>query len=228
MPIPNMENSRTPTSAPHSRVRSHSGEHSHRPRDLKRHSRRGKQIRTLQITTLILSIALVVVFIGWINTWVNLNRAEEEAFTHASALRKQTMELETLRARDKELSEKLSAMVEERLPSLRPLKFDATIPIDEAYVRNISFTETGIGSHKRYEYSIVLANRHNDTLRPRVRILLFDEAGIQTGGAKITPAAATTNADLEFLEPREVRAYTSQVNIDRPDTTPKYFQIYIE
>ncbi len=197
-------------------------------RERRRHSHRSKQIRSLQLISLLLAIALVVVFIGWINTWANLNNAELALFSQASTLRQQNTELDMLRSRDKDLSEKISALVQHRLPSLRELKFDVTIQIEDTYVRNISFTRTGVGNQLHYEYSMVLANRNNDILRPNVHILLFDEAGIQTGASKITPDAATSNSDLEFLEPLEIRAYTAQLHMDRPDAAPTYFQVYVE
>ncbi len=201
-----------------------------KPRHTHRHHRSRRKsghLRTLQLTNFILALALVGVFIGWINTWVNLNRSEQELFTHAAELRQLHAEIDLLRSRDKELNDTLNDLVEKRLPSLRRLVFDSTLPIDNDYVRNISFTRTGIGAKIRYEYSLVLANQSNDTLRPNVRVLLFDEAGIQTAAAKITPSAATSNSDLEFLEPREVRAYTAKLEIDRLGVEPRYFQVYV-
>lgn len=191
------------------------------------HSSRGKQIRSLQIINLLLVLTLVAVFIGWINTWVNYNGARDEQLVLAAHLRQTRQELEQLQIRAKELDANLSTLVQQRLPSLEELRFDTTLPIDKDYVRNISFTHTGVDQKRQYEYSLVMENRSPDILKPNVRILLFDETGIQTGAAKITPEAATSNADLEYLEPAEIRAFSAAIPSDRQNP-PKYFQVYLE
>lgn len=198
--------------------------HPSRHRRRRRHSTRG---RTMQFIILLLVVMLMVVFIGWINTWVNLNASEDERVTLATDLRYKTKELSRLTTREKELTENLKAMVEKRLPGLREFRFDTTLTIDEGYVRNVSFTQTGLSMDKRYEYKLVLENNSPDTLTPSVRVLLFDEAGIQCGSAKVTAKAAVSNSEIEFLEPGEIRAYTAAILIDRT-SPPHYFQIYLE
>ncbi len=181
----------------------------------------------MQLVNLLLAIALVVVFIGWINTWVSLNAAEKERYLLASDLRQTTVERDSLRERNGELSRNLKTLVQQRLPGLQRLRFDTTVPIDSGYVRNVSFTRTGIGGEKRFEYSLVLENRSRDPFTPKVRILLFDESGIQSGSTTITKEAATSNSDLEFLEPGEIRAYTASIATDQ-GKQPVYFQVYTE
>ena len=197
---------------------------SSRHRHRRRHSQRG---RTLQLISLLLVLTLMVVFIGWINTWVNLNASEGENFELATELRHKTEELTRLSAREQELTANLEAMVQERLPGLREFSFDATLPIDDAYVRNVSFTQTGVSADKNYEYKLVLENNTPDTLTPNVRILLFDETGIQCGSTKITAKAAVSNTEIEFLEPGEIRAYTAAISTNRANP-PHYFQVYLE
>lgn len=211
------------TTHPSARNSTQHREHSRRHRS----SQRTKHMRALRIINLLLIITLVVVFIGWINTWVNQSKAEREQFELAMSLRQHTQELENLRARNVELEANLAALVEKRLPGLQTLRFDATLPIDERYVRNINFTRTGIGSQIHYEYSIVLENRTKDILTPEVRILLFDESGIQAGSIKLSKQAATNYSDLKFLDPREIRAYKGVIPVNR-NNIPKYFQIYMD
>jgi len=199
----------------------------HYHHERRRHSRRSSRLRSMQLVNLLLAIALVVVFIGWINTWVNLNAAEKERYVLASDLRQASNERDTLRERNAELSRNLKTLVQQRLPGLQKLHFDTTMPIDSGYLRNVSFTRTGVGGEKRFEYSLVLENRSGDALTPKVRILLFDESGIQSGNAIITKEAATSNTELEFLDPGEIRAYTAPVAITK-DKNPVYFQVYAE
>ncbi len=199
----------------------------HYHQERRRHSRRSKHLRSLQLVNLLLAVALVVVFIGWINTWVNLNAADKERYLLASDLRQTTNERDALHQRNQELNNNLKTLVEQRLPGLHHLSFDTTVPIDNGYVRNISFTRTGVGDGKRFEYSLVLENRDQDALTPKVRILLFDESGIQSGSATLTKEASTSNNELEFLEPGEIRAYTAPISMDR-GKRPVYFKVYAE
>jgi cell division protein FtsB len=196
-------------------------------REHRRHSRRARHTRTLQLISLLMGLALVAVFIGWIKTWVDLNAMEQAHFDTSFQLRQTTQELEQLRNRSADLEQELRALVQQRLPHLRQLVFDTTLPIDEGYIRNITFRRTGVGSQTRYEYSLLLENPSRDTLTPHLRIVLFDETGIQTASAEVTRKAATTNADLEFLEPREVRAYSAIIPSERKQK-PRYFQIFVE
>ena len=187
-------------------------------------SKRSKRIRSLRLINFLLTVTLIAVLAGWINTWVNYNSAEAERVESAAALRHKTAQLEQLQIRTDELNANLSALVQQRLPNLKELQFDTTFPIDDEYVRNVSFTRTGVENKWRYQYSMVLENRSRDIVVPKIRIILFDESGIQTGSIKITPGAATSNADLEYLEPAEIRAYTGEIPSE-PGTDPRYFKV---
>ena len=205
-----------------------SGSHSRSHRTGRRqHSKRSKHVRSLQLINLLLALALIVVFIGWINTWVNYNATEAERVELATQLRHKNSELERLQIHNAELNTNLSALVQQRLPNLQELQFDTTLPIDRGYARNISFTRTGVEQRWQYEYSLVLENRSRDIVKPNVRILLFDESGIQTGGTKIIPKAATSNSHMEFLEPAEIRAYTDEIPSDSV-APPRYFQVRLK
>jgi cell division protein FtsB len=193
----------------------------------RKHRRHSKRMRYLQLITLMLAVTLTVVFIGWINTWVNLEAEEKDRYQLAADLRRVTEERDILIKRNEGLEERLKALVDQRLPGLHPLHFGTTVPIDNGYVRNISFNRTGVGKSKRFEYNLVLENRTQEALIPKIRILLFDESGIQSGSTTITKEAATSNAYTDFLQPGEIRAYTAPMKSDQ-GRRPIYFQIYAE
>jgi len=203
---------------------SHSKSHSSQSR---KHRKRNRQIRSLKLINLLLALSLIAALIAWINTWVNYNASQDERVALAAELRETNEQFEKLQVESGKLQAKLSALVEQRLPGLREMRFDTTLPIEEGYIRNISFHQTGVGDQKRYEYSLVLENQGREVLKPELRILLFDESGLQTGAATITAKAATANSDLEFLDPKEIRAYTADIpsTLDHP---PEYFTIIME
>jgi len=187
-------------------------------------SKRSKRIRTLQIVNLLLALALVAVIIGWINARVEYQNAESMRFELAMDLRKSEAELETLRTRSAEMQADLNSLVNNRLPNLNPLELDQTLTVDAPYVRNITFRETGLGDRRQYEYSAVLENASREPVTPKIRLLLFDDLGIQTGSVTIAKEAATSNSDMEFLAPGEIRAYTDKI----PTATtarPRYFLV---
>jgi hypothetical protein len=116
----------------------------------------------------------------------------------------------------------MKKLVNGRLPGLSELIFDTTLQLNASYVRNLTFTVTGVGDNKRYEYRLVVDNQTGDALFPIIEIMLFDEQGIQTGYVKIDKESATSNEDLEFLEPHEIRAYNGPIPIHR-NSKPLYF-----
>ena len=121
----------------------------------------------------------------------------------------------------------MAELVQGRIPNLMPLEFDVTVPSDQAYLKNISFTLTGTASDKQYEYRAVLHNDRLADIQPDVSILLFDALGIQVGKAKLSKNHTTSNAQQDDLKPGETRAYSSRISLDR-EAEPSYFLIEVK
>lgn len=138
-------------------------------------------------------------------------------------------EVTDLSAKVQSLAVERDELVAGRIPGLRRLDFDQTIDIGQYYVRNISFTLTSTNAEQAgYEFRVVLSNDTLNTVVPGLRVVIFDELGIQIGMWDITAAdAETTIAASHTLESGEVRSYTS--TIPRTNQTPAvYFQVFVD
>ena len=141
-------------------------------------------------------------------------------------IRKQEKIITELQAELTTVTTERDELVENRFPGLIPLNYDAAIPINDKYIRNIIFTLVSNGREKYYEYRMVMHNETLSVIKPKVEILLFDDVGIQVGRAVISKMDATTEADRADLDPGEVRSYSSTVNLVR-NSEPKYFLLSI-
>jgi cell division protein FtsL len=205
-----------------------------RPSDLEhakgqRHhsSRRSRTIRHLQVIMLVMAITLALVLMAWIHASASLSAVQRERFELQSRLRSQTSELDGLRDRAAKLSQEVDDLVHQRLPGLHALRLNATVVIDKGCVRTVGFTQAGVGSSIHYEYNLVLENKKDIPIEPKVRIILFDRTGLQTGAVQVSKSAATSETNVPFLQPGEIRAYTSNVPLDRKEP-PAFFQIYVD
>lgn len=112
----------------------------------------------------------------------------------------------------------LADVTKGRLPHLRELVPDKVIKLDAGYVKNIVFTVLRQSGQTRYEYRVVLENAGDGLLRPDVRVLAFDQRGIQVGMGEIT--------DRSDLIPGESRSYSSVIERFM-DEEPRYFYVWV-
>jgi hypothetical protein len=122
------------------------------------------------------------------------------------------------------LKDDLAQLVEGRLPGLLPLEFDITIPIEQDYIRSISFIMTGTEQESYYAYHAVMHNGDVARITPDATLFMFDERGIQVGKTILSNASSAPEVENSDLRPGETRYYSNQIKLDSK-TSPKYFLI---
>lgn len=132
---------------------------------------------------------------------------------------RQTMpELERLRV-------DLDNLVRGKLPRLRKLQYDKVLALDEAYLKNIIFTEIINRDHRGHEYKLVVQNNTPAPLWPEIQLLVFNEVGIQIGAAEV--GKNHLDALKSSLDVGEVRSYSSVIQLADKNAIPAYFMIRI-
>lgn len=123
-----------------------------------------------------------------------------------------------------QLRRELDALIRGKLPYLRELEYDRVLPLNEGYLRNISFTRIVNRSAQSYEYKLVVQNNTNAPLWPEIQLALFNELGIQVGSTEIGTAnpVALKAASLGI---GEVRSYSAIFQLADKNALPMYFMI---
>jgi len=198
------------------------------PSSRSRHSRRSRssyrcdaKIRRYKYLLAGISTLFLLIYLF---TWFHIAAKSREYERTLLELRKQQNALQAVTTELATVRNELDTLVQERIPGLRPLKYDEVISVDDGFIRNITFTLARNGKKRNYEYRLVM---HNDTLsviRPDVQILLFNELGIQIGVTQVEYMDASGGAARSALDPGEVRSYTSSIDLLR-DEEPHYFLI---
>lgn len=186
-----------------------------------------KRIRQLKIVIGLLVMGLVLVIMGWILAWAKLQKAEELAATLDVDLRKTEAKMVEAQAAVEKREREIRSLMEGRIPGLTKIVFDRLLDIDDEYVRNITFTEAGVGEDKTLEYHAMLVNTSERLVQPKVTILVFNEFGLQVGMVRLEKGHATNAVALEELEPGETRSYHAQINAELDDA-PAYYMLDIE
>lgn len=167
-----------------------------------------------------ISIVFLVILIF---SWLQVASKSSERHQAMLDLRKQEVLVKNLTEELGTIQNERDILVQERIPGLIPLTYDETINIDNEYVRNIIFTLAKTGKKNIYEYRLVLHNNTLSIARPKARIILFSDIGIQVGMAQIEQSDASTETDARTaLDPGEVRSYTAAIDLVR-DEEPSYF-----
>ncbi len=150
-----------------------------------------------------------------------LNRQNQEL---RSSLAQAEEELQRMTPEVQNLRNDLDTLIRGRLPRLRKLEYDRVLPLDDRYLKNITFTEIINRDRRGHEYKLVTQNNTSAPLWPEVQLLIFNELGIQIGGAEIgtgQPNALKVNS----LGVGEVRSYTGTVDLLDHTATPAYFMV---
>lgn len=147
---------------------------------------------------------------------------KEEKAQLAQSIQSGAQERETLQAKAFKLKGLLDEQVRTRLPELRAVEFDRVIPLEEGPLKNIMFTQAGLDQDQETEYRIVLSNPSASPARLQVEILLFNQAGVQTGRALVGKDSGNTPAPLS-LDGNETRAYSNKIEAGEDYLGPAYF-----
>lgn len=141
-----------------------------------------------------------------------------------SDLAKSQEELRRVVPELQQLRRELDTLIRGKLPHLRELEYDRVLPLNEGYLRNISFTRIVNRSTQSYEYKLVVQNNTHAPLWPEIQLALFNELGIQVGSTEIGTAnpAALKAASLGV---GEVRSYSAIFQLADKNVLPMYFMI---
>jgi hypothetical protein len=168
----------------------------------------------------------ILFFLGGLFSWAQIKSKETEYDQLMFLFRKQKRDMHDVNSQLQTLRNKLDTLVNGRIPGLLPLKYDEIITVDKMYIRNIIFTLIKDGKKRNYEYRIVMQNESVSSIRPVVKILLFNDVGIQIGMTQVEYMDASTATEHSLLGPGEVRSYTSSINLVR-DEEPRYFLLVV-
>lgn len=162
-----------------------------------------------------------VLFLLLLFTAIQLSLYAKEINDQTMILNSQERELDQLRPRIQQLEKDLSELVQGRLPGLYPLEFDKVISVKKQYVRNIIFTLIGKETDRSYEYKVSVKNEHLTAVHPIIRVLFFDQLGIQVASSVIGLDEEGVPT-LDVLERGEVRSYTKEIDLPEGKKA-KYF-----
>ena len=123
----------------------------------------------------------------------------------------------------KTLTNEIKELTLNRLPGLTGLNYDEVLKVDEQYVKNIVFTQTGKKGTQLYEYKIVLEN-HDSALQPALKVILFNRSGVQVGMSELSNKIE--HGSITRLDQDEVRAHYAVVQL-ADNAEPEYFQIIL-
>lgn len=150
------------------------------------------------------------------------NVVKQEKVQLVQSIQSGAQERETLQAKAFKLKGALDERVRARLPGLRAVEFDRVIPLEEGPIKNIMFTQAGLDQDQETEYRIVLSNPSASPAHLQVEILLFNQAGVQTGRAQVGKDAKNMPAPLS-LDGNETRAYSDKIEAGEGYLGPAYF-----
>lgn len=186
------------------------------------------------LVSVVLGALLMVTGIGWMVTAYQLSSTEEQFFSRRIADPGEDAGADTLRSRVSALEQEVltlqaekASLVQNRIPDLNPMVFDATVPIGQGYMKNIRFTRTGTETDKKFEYLAVLQNDGVRSIVPDVVIYLFDSLGVQIGMAKLANNGISLDMTSKDLQEGESRSYFGQIELIR-ERDPVYFHVEVK
>ncbi|WP_286980397.1 hypothetical protein [Haliea sp.] len=200
----------------------------------RRYSRNYRKAVKYMLVSMVLGALLIVTGVGWIVTAYKLSSMNDLFLGREVAVRGEDASADNLRNKVAALEQQVSklreekaSLVQNRIPDLNPLAFDAIVPIGERYLKNIRFTRTGTEQQKRFGYLAVLQNDGQRSINPDVTIILFDSLGIQVGMAQLAKDETSSDMGNDELNAGESRSYFSQVKLTR-DRDPEYFHVEVK
>jgi hypothetical protein len=208
------------------RARSVSQAHATHSRRARRRSRLVEKNRKLHAQKKRMRLALIAVSVASVSIiaglLLQLADADESSRELQKVLLEARMETRKTQSALDESQTRVAALVEGRIPGLRPVEFDLVIEIAELGVRNMTFTRTHTADGSRMEVRAVMENDTNRALDPHVTLAVFDSLGIEMGRALIGLGDGERVNGMRDILPGEVRSFTAEVPIGRGDR-PSYF-----
>jgi len=203
--------------------------HSSRRRSRSRSSR--SSTRKVALLQAALVVIIAVAFLGGLAGLMYIQKLARENDKLFFTARKQQKEITEAQALINELMSDRDSLVEGRIPGLKEIAYDETFEVDAGYVRNIIFTLTRAKGKNTYEYKLVLANKTQDIIKPRVYVRFYDELGTQVGGAEVGAPQSTSSysselvePDQNLLKPDEIRSYSDNIDVVE-GAVPRYFTV---
>ena len=187
-----------------------------------RHWRQRLLLRSMAAAIVVLCLAAGLLCALLLRTRRELGTARQQL---DGQIREEQRKTELGAAEVKRLGAQLRELVNGRLPNpLLEMVPDQLIPVEPAPLRNILFTQVGAAERPGYEYKLTCRNEGPARFRPRVRILLFNEAGIQTGSADLSDSSDATRLGGAGLAAGESASFSGRVTQEFDDA-PKYFMV---
>jgi hypothetical protein len=185
-----------------------------------------RKIRRLRILATLLAAGLVASIVFSVVVYLYAQRLRGQESQLALAQQQLQGELAEARERITELNSDLRILLANRIPGIDELAFDRQMELNDQYVKNITFVQSGTEDERAVEFSAVVHNARTSPIQPQVTILLFDEAGLQTGAARLDISQSTKPDDTAELQPGETRTYSAQIDLQR-QTPSKYFAVEV-
>ena len=185
-----------------------------------------RKIRHLRILAGVLAAGLVSSIVFATVLFFHSKRLSSDETRRSVAQQQLEGELAEAREQITELNNDLRILIANRIPGIERLVFGRQIELNDQYVNNITFVESGLDEERTIEFSAVLHNGRNGLVLPEVTILVFDESGLQTGIARLDKSQTITPADIPELQPGETRTYSAQIDLSR-QTPSEYFVVEV-
>ncbi len=185
-----------------------------------------RKVRRLRLLAFLLAAGMVASIVFSVVLYFHTQNIRDKE-RDLTVVQKQ-LEAEIAKARERitELNNDLVILLANRLPGVAELVLDRQIELNNQYVKNITFVQSGVDDQRTIEFSTVLHNARTGPILPQVTIALFDETGLQTGIARLDKSQTITPADIPELQPGETRTYSAQVRLDR-QAPSKYFVVEV-
>lgn len=182
-----------------------------------------RRMRILVATLLAVIVAGTVIGIFGLS---HLQRFRTEARDLDIKARQLEEELMTARGRLTEMNNDLRILLANRIPGISEISFSRPQEVNNQYVRNVTFVRSGSGDQQTIRFSALLENGRSQPLLPQVTIVLFDQAGLQTGAVTLQPGQAGSGVTTAEMQPGETRQYTGEVTMQRRAPS-RYFVVEV-
>lgn len=180
----------------------------------RRHRRRTGRKRTIALFLSLGALLLLAILVVYL--FSAITRYNIELTAQRAALESTEADLRRANAALKKIRGELDALLQQRLPNLKPLRFDQVIRIKQPYIRNVLFSGASTDDRRDYKFTIILENIDLPPAVLTVRILLFDRSGVQIGGATLD--------NIGMLRPGEQQTLSGDAHLFMA-ATPEYFHI---
>jgi len=183
-----------------------------------------RKLKRMRLFAVVLLIALVATAMAGVMVFFKMKQYRGDTQQLTIDLRRAEGELARARERLTEMNNDLRILLANRIPGVAELITNRQLEINDQYVRNITFVQSGVGDDQTIEFSAVLQNTRQGPILPKVDVVLFDESGLQTGAVHLSKSQTVTPADLPELQPGETRTYSGQIQLQR-QAPSKYFVV---